>query len=188
MSKSRLIFTFITINLIAAALGLNELAISNKGNTNLGRTSLIQSQTFNNIDVGNNITIEQATIIQIYEFQEDNICDKISSSDTLSISSNECQSIRTSSVAWLGLGVFSILLLFIIFLLLLRIECRKLCSKSFVLLFIIFISYNILAQNNTNYNTIYSNETNMYRFIIIIIFICINIMDIINCITNSIKI
>merc|ERR1712154_193993 len=45
------------------------------------------------------------------------------------ITEDECEDIRTASVGWLGLGVMSILLLFVMILLLLRIECRKLCSK-----------------------------------------------------------
>lgn len=131
MSKSRLIFTFITINLVAAALGLNELAISNKGETNLGRTSLIESRTVKNIPLQRiNGTIDEATLIQEYLFQDENVCNRISNSDTLQITNDECENIRNASVGWLGLGVVSILILFILFLLLLRIECRKLCSKG----------------------------------------------------------
>merc|ERR1712154_149107 len=127
--KSRLIFTFITINLMAAGLGLNKLAESNSGNTTLGRTSLIQSQTVQNIPFpGTNTTIEEATLITEYQFQDDDVCQRINNGN-LAITESECDDIRTASVAWIGMGVASILLLFVLFLFLLRIECRKLCSK-----------------------------------------------------------
>ena len=134
MSKSRLIFTFITINLIAAALGLNRLAISNSGDTTLGRTSLVHSRTVTNVPFGDEV-IEEATLIQEYEFAESGVCTDIGSSLTLDISKADCQDIRNASVGWTGLGIISILILFVLLLLLLRIECRKLCSKrmSYVL-------------------------------------------------------
>merc|ERR1712154_52254 len=52
------------------------------------------------------------------------------SAEVMGISESECEDIRTASVGWLGLGVMAILLLFVMILLLLRIECRKLCSKT----------------------------------------------------------
>eukprot|EP00485_Elphidium_margaritaceum_P011047 CAMPEP_0202702226 /NCGR_PEP_ID=MMETSP1385-20130828/15253_1 /ASSEMBLY_ACC=CAM_ASM_000861 /TAXON_ID=933848 /ORGANISM="Elphidium margaritaceum" /LENGTH=215 /DNA_ID=CAMNT_0049359841 /DNA_START=153 /DNA_END=800 /DNA_ORIENTATION=- len=126
-SKSRLIFTFITINLMAAALGLNELATSNRRMVILGRTNLMRTQTVNNLSF-ENITIETAELNEDYPFTDSGVCQRIDQSGLLS--EDECGDVRVSMVSWLGLGVTSILILFVVFILLLRIECRKLCSKA----------------------------------------------------------
>eukprot|EP01083_Nonionella_stella_P027664 76174_1 len=141
-TKSRLICTFITINLIAAALGLNELASSNQGEVILGRTSLIQSQTVKNIPFGDS-TIAEAVLIQNYDFGDDDVCSRVSDSN-LSISKAECESMRSTSVVWLGLGITAILLLFVTFIFLLRIECRKLCSKCMRQICIALLSTSLL--------------------------------------------
>ena len=140
-AKSRLIFTFITINLLAAAMGLNRLALT-KGDgddeTILGRTSLVQTTTID-VLVGNNQSVSGAITLE-FEFTESDVCDDIASvSDggdnsgvepTFNINKSQCESIKSGSVSWLALGVVAILIQFVLILLLMRIECRKLCSKG----------------------------------------------------------
>eukprot|EP01084_Bolivina_argentea_P201931 345089_1 len=87
-SKSRLLFTFITINLIAAALGLNELAQSSSPDTNLGRTSLIESET--GTATINNKTKEDVTIITEYSFADNDACDNVNDGD-LGITKTNCE-------------------------------------------------------------------------------------------------
>merc|ERR1712087_514716 len=92
----------------------------------LGRTSLELYSTVQLADLGVPGDSE-ATIIVEHDFADDNVCDDISA--TTDISAGDCEDIRTASVSWLGLGIVAILMLFVIFMFLLRIECRKLCSK-----------------------------------------------------------
>ena len=134
-SRSRLIFTFITINLLAAALGLNRLALT-RGNgddeTILGRTSLVEATT---VTVNVSDTTISGVITLEFDFTDDTVCDEIaarslSADSTFNINNSECESIRKGSVSWLALDVVAILLQFVLILLLMRIECRKLCSKG----------------------------------------------------------
>ena len=136
-TKSRLISTFITINLIAAGLGLNSLAFTKNDNeltSELGRIALVDTLDLSGENIQTNkfgnVTLVDGLVQVTYDFLGNDACDTISQKDQLPISLDDCKKIRKATISWTGLCIFSILIAFVLFALLFRIECRKLVSKS----------------------------------------------------------
>jgi hypothetical protein len=100
----------LTINLIAAALGLNELATTEKSKYMkiLERTSMTETLEIKNAQFGNANQTISGTFIQSYSFTNSKGCEDIGESLLLDISDDDCNDIRTATVAWLGLCVIAI--------------------------------------------------------------------------------
>jgi len=127
-SRTRLVLTFVTINVIAAALGANQLAYST-GNP---------SKTWERTSISETETASGGTSTITIDLTKSNGC--TDAELITGISKSTCSTLVVAGGGWTAMGVLSILILFAVLILLLRIECRKLCSTSLRLSLLMLIT------------------------------------------------
>jgi len=128
--RSRLLIIFITINLIAAALGVDKLATGKVSGVTyvLGRSQVvaISSSSFNSSGSFSGATATETFTV---DYTSSNGCQTLVNFGFQSITLSDCKKIVDASEVWTAFGVLAVLTFFVLFLLICRIEFRQLVSQ-----------------------------------------------------------